>query len=185
MRQLTGLSIVVAILAAACSTVSVSITDYSAAVEERAAAYGTESDDLEEQQLATLEDTVGRLQSELEGQALIDAAISETARESTKLFAGISDALDRYVQDLDAMAPPSTVSDEHVTYMQALDTSRSGLVSVLEDLPGATSFEEMDRAIAGSGFADAQQRVEAACRVLEDAIEEQGPAVDLRCEATR
>jgi hypothetical protein len=185
MRRPTGLLIGIGILAVACSAKSVSIADYSAVVEERAATYGTESDGLREQQLATLEDTVSRLQSELDGQALIDAAISETARESTKLFAGISDALDRYVRDLDAMALPGAVSDEHATYVQVLETSRAGLVSVLADLPGATSFEEIDKAIAGSGFADAQQRVEAACRVLEDAIGSQGPTVDLRCDASR
>ena len=172
-------------IVSACSADSVSIADYSVAVEERATAYGTESDELKEQQLQTLEDTVSRLQSELEGQALIDAAISETALESTKLFAGISDVLDRYVRDLDAMTSPPAVADEHRTYIQVLETSRAGLASVLADLPGATSFEEIDRAIAGSGFADAQQRLEAACRALEDAINLQGLTVDLRCDATR
>ncbi len=185
MKRLIGLLIGAGVLLAACSTDSVTIADYAAAVEERAASYGAESDELKDQQLATLEDTVTRLQGELDGQALVDAAISETARESTKLFAGISDALDRYVRDLDAMTPPDTVSDDHRAYVHALETSRVGLGSVLADLPGASSFEEIDRVIAGSGFADAQQRVEAACRALEAAIEGQGPAVNLRCEAAR
>jgi len=173
------------VLVAACSTGGVSLADYAAAVEERAAAYGAESDDLKDKQLATLEATVTRLQSELDGQALVDEAISETARESAKLFAGISDALDRYVRDLDTMTPPAAVLDEHRSYIQALETSREGLGSVLADLPGASSFQEIDRVIAGSGFADAQQRVEAACGALEAAIEGQGLIVDLRCEATR
>jgi hypothetical protein len=184
-RQLTGLLIGAGVILTACSAGSVSVADYAPAVEERAAAYGAESDDLKDQHLATLEDTVSRLQGELDGQALIDAAISETARESTKLFAGISDALDRYVRDLDAMTPPDTVSDDHRAFIRALETSRAGLGSVLADLPGALSFEEIDKVIAGSGFADAQQRVEAACRALEAVIEGQGSAVDLRCEATR
>jgi hypothetical protein len=184
-KQLTGLLIGAGVLLAACSAGSVSVADYAAAVEDRAAAYATESGDLKDQQLATLEDTVTRLQDELDGQALVDAAISETARESTKLFAGISDALDRYVRDLDAMTPPDTLFDVHRAYAKALETSRAGLGSVLADLPGASSFEEIDKVIAGSGFADAQQRVEAACRALEAAIGGQGSAVNLRCEATR
>ena len=169
----------------ACSSTTVSVPDYAAAVEERAVAYGAESDDLQERQLATLEATVTRLQDELEGQALVDAAISETARESTKLFAGISDALDRYVQDLEAMTPPDAIFEDHAAYIRALDASRAGLVSILGDLPDATSFDEMDKVINGSGFADVQQRLEATCRALETAIEVQGPDVDLRCEATR
>lgn len=185
MRRLTGLLVYAGMLMSACSAAGVSVPDYAAAVEERAAAYGAESDDLKAQQLATLEDTVTRLQSELNGQALVDAAISETARESTKLFAGISDALDRYVRDLDAMTPPATISDDHRAYARALETSRAGLVPILADLPGASSFDEIDRVIAGSGFADAQQRVEAACHALESVIESQGPTVDLRCGATR
>jgi len=174
MRRLTGVLIGFGVLLAACSSTSVSVPDYAVAVEERAVAYATESDDLEDRQLATLENTVTRLQSELEGQALVDAAISETARESTKLFSGISDALDRYVQDLDAMTPPTVVSDDHEAYIRALDASRAGLASILVDLPGATSFEEIDLVINGSGFADVQQRVDAACHALEIAIGSQG-----------
>ena len=185
MRRFTGLLIGVGVFLAACSASSVAVPDYAVAVEDRAAAYGAESDDLKERQLATLEDTVARLQGELEGMALIEAAISETAEESTKLFAGISDALDRYVRDLDAMTPPAAVVDDHRAYVEALDTSRAGLVAVLADLPGAISFEEIDRVIAGSGFADAQQSVEAACHALEATIESQGSTADLRCEATR
>ena len=185
MRRLAGTLLGVGVFFTACSSATVSVPDYAAGVEERAASYGVESDGLEERQLATLEDTVTRLQEELEGQALVDAAISETARESTKLFSGISDALDRYVKDLDAMTPPGAVAEDHAAYIRALDASRAGLVSILDDLPGATSFEEMDRVINGSGFADVQQRLEEACRSLEAAIETQGPDVDLRCEATR
>ena len=83
MRRLAGMLLGVGVFSVACSSATVSVLDYAAGVEERATAYGVESDDLEERQLATLEDTVTRLQEELEGQALIDAAISETAREST------------------------------------------------------------------------------------------------------
>ncbi len=185
MRQLVGIFICVGVLLSACSADSVSVSDYAAAAEERAAAYGIESTELKAKQLATLEDTVTRLQDDLDGQALVEAAIIETARESTKLFAGISDALDRYIQDLDAMTSSASVLDLHHAYIQALETSRAGLASVLADLPGASSFDEIDRVVAGSGFADGQHRVEAACHALQAAIESQGPVVDLRCEATR
>ncbi len=185
MMRLTGLLIGVGVFLTACSAGSVSIANFATAVEERAAVYGRELDDLTERHRATLEGSITRLQGELDGEAFVDAAIGETARETTKLFAGISDALDQYARDLDATTPPAAVSDEHRAYIGALETSRAGLVSVLEDLPGATSFEEIDRIISGSGFADAQQRVETECRNLQDRIKAQGPEVDLRCEATR
>ena len=185
MKRMTSLLVGAGVFLASCSVGSISVSDYATALEERAAAYGAESDDLKAQQLSTLEDTVTRLQTELDGQALVDAAISKTALETTKLFAGISDALDRYGGDLDAMTPPSAVADDHHAYVEALATSRAGVASILVDLPGASSFGEIDRVIAGSGFADAQQRVEAACHALEEAIGSQGPAVSLRCEATR
>lgn len=185
MRRPIGLLIGAVVFLTACSTGSISMDDYARAVEERAVAYGAESEDLREQHWAILEDTVSRLQSEMDGEALVGAVIDETAQESTKLFAAISDALDRYIRDLDAMTPPVAVSDDHRTYVRALNTSRAGLTPILEDLPGAASFEEIDRVIAGSGFADAQHRVEAACYGLESAIGSQGREVDLRCEASR
>jgi hypothetical protein len=185
MKRLTCLLVGAGLVLTACSAGSVSVADYAVAVEERAVIFGAESDDLRNQHMATLENTVARLQGEFDGEALIDAAIAEAAQESTRLFAGISDALDQYVRDLDAMTLPNAIADAHGTYVQALDTSRAGLASVLVDLPGATSFEDIDRIIAGSGFADAQQRVEVACHDLEGGIASLGPDVDLLCEATR
>lgn len=185
MRGLAGLLVGGGVLLTACSAGGISVADYATAVEERAAIYAAESDDLRSRHMATLENTVARLQGELSGEALVDAVIEETAQASLDLFDGISDALDLYVRDLDAMAPPDAVSDDHRAYQRALDTSRAGLAPILESLPGARSFEEIDTVIAGSGFADAQQRVEAACHGLESAIESLGPDVDLRCEATR
>jgi len=173
------------VLLAACSGAEPLIDEYAPALQERAGAYADEVETLAEQNAADLNTAVNRLQNDLQGEALLDAAVAETAKLSSMLFAGIGDALDRYVRDLDEMPTPGSVADEHTSYLKALEASRSGVAPLLETLGTATTFEQIDEAIAGSGFSDAQPRVEAACATLERAVESAGVVVDLRCAVVR
>ena len=173
------------LLVAACTGAETTIDEYAPVLEQRATAYADEVDALAEQNAADLNSAVNRLQNDLQGDALLDAAIAETATLSSMLFAGIGDALDRYVRDLDEMPTPASAEEEHVSYLAALQASRSGIAPLLETLGSATSFEQIDQAIASSGFSDAQPRVEAACTTLERAVETLGPNVNLRCVVTR
>lgn len=168
---------------AACSSGGVPLDTYASGVEAGAAGYAHEIDDLRSRYLAELDDAVAGLQQSLEGAALVDAAVDETAGRSVALFASLGDALDRYIRDLENRDAPAVVSSEHEEFVDALISSRAGISPILEALPTATSFDEIDRVIAGSGFADAQLRVEAMCTTLERAIGRQGVVVDLRCAA--
>jgi len=173
------------LLVGACVGTEPTIDEYAPVLEERADAYADEVDTVAEQTAADLNSSVNRLQDDLQGDALLAAAVAETAALSSVLFAGIGDALDRYVRNLDEMATPASVEDEHRSYITALEASRSGIAPLLAALGSATSFEEIDQAIASSGFSDAQPRVEAACTTLERAVESRKPNVNLRCVETR
>lgn len=170
------------LLLAACSSSEVTVERYASALEARATAYADEVDQLVEENAAELNSAVNRLQNDLQGDALLTAAVGETAALSSMLFAGIGDALDRYEQALDALETPASVGDESRSYLEALEASRRGVAPLLATLAGVTTFEQIDQAIASSGFSDAQLRVETACATLEAAIESAGTFVDLRCE---
>jgi len=169
------------VMLTACSSNGMPVEEYATVVEGEATAYADEVSGLFEQNVSDLDTAVSRLQDEVEGEALVAAALAETARLASMLFAGISDASDRYIADLDALDAPSSLEAEHRAYLDALAASREGTDALLSDLAAATTFDDIDRAIGSSGFSDAQPRVDAACRELQEAIQAQGPTVDLRC----
>ncbi len=180
MRALAAICAAVVVLAA-CSSNGMPVDEYAAAVEGEATDYADEVSGLFEQNVGDLNTAVSRMQDEIEGEALATAALAETARLASMLFAGISDASDRYMTDLDALDAPSSLEVEHRAYLDALAASREGTDALLSDLAAATTFDDIDRAIGSSGFSDAQPRVDAACKNLQQAIQAQGPSVDLRC----
>lgn len=182
MRRLATLLAAGVVILSACSGGGPSIDEYSSTVEARAGAFADEVTDLADTNISELDVAVVRLQRDFDGDELLEAAINETARLASMLFAGIGDALDRYVQDLDALEVPSELELDHTAYIEALESSRSGIAPLLSDLGDAATFDDVDRAIASSGFSDAQPRVVAACTTLQSGIEEAGPAVDLRCD---
>ena len=184
MRRLATLLASGAVIVSACSGGGLSIDEYASTVEIRAGAYADEITDLADTNISELDVAVVRLRRDFEGDELLEAVIAETARLTSMLFAGIGDALDRYVQELDALEAPSELESEHQAYIEALEASRSGIAPLLSDLGAAATFDDIDRAIASSGFSDAQPRVVASCTTLQSGIEALGPVVDLRCEAS-
>jgi len=180
-RAIVALTLALFLLAA-CSGSELTMEEYAPEIEERATAYADEVDQLVERNAADLNAAVNRLQGDLQGDALVTAAVGETATLSSMLFAGIGDALDRYEQALAALEAPASVADEHGSYLAALGASRQGVAPLIGALADVATFEEVDRAIASSGFSDAQPRVEAACAALERAIDAVGTVVNLRCE---
>ena len=113
---------------------------------------------------------VSRFQDDFEGEALADAAVSETARLASMMFAGIGDALDRYVRTSTGWTS-RPIETDHRAYVEALEASRSGIAPLLSDLSMATTFEDIDRSIGSSGLSDAQPRVVAACTTLQATFE--------------
>ncbi len=183
-RALVALCLAGLVALSACSPNGMPVDEYATTVESGAAGYADEISGLFERNVTELDTTVARLQDEFEGESLADAAVAETALLASMLFAGISDATDRYVAYLDDVDAPSVLETEHHDYIAALAASREGTASLLAALGDAMTFDDVDSAIGSSRFSDAQPRVDAACRALERAIRDQGPTVDLRCVRT-
>ncbi|MEN8114057.1 MAG: hypothetical protein ABFS21_06680 [Actinomycetota bacterium] len=181
MRRLAPALVTLALLGASCSSPP-SIDEYGAQLQEKAVDYATEEDQLGRRHLADLDAAVAELQQSHEGEALVAAAVDATAERTAKLFAGIADSLDRYVADIGDLDLPDDVASAHRAYLDALEAAGSGIGTLLDSLADADSFEAIDRAISGSGYADAQHRVRATCLALESALGDTGVEVDLRCE---
>ncbi|MEN8235489.1 MAG: hypothetical protein ABFR89_11295 [Actinomycetota bacterium] len=181
MRRFAAALVALALIGTACSS-SMAIDEYAALIEDRAAAYADEHEDLGRRHLADLEAAIADLQDSMEGERLATAALDETARRSAKLFAGIGDALGRYIDELDEIEPPRSVSAEHVAYVEALKGSSEGIGPLISTLTEAVSFDEINRAFASSGYADSSLRVAAACLRLEEVLEGQDLDADLPCE---
>jgi hypothetical protein len=172
---------VVLLLAAACGEPSLTATEYRDLVVDRSAAYAEEAEGIRVNNLYQMERAVDDLVKELEGEALQAAAVEETAQRTAALFAGIADAVDRFVIDLAAMAPPDGLRDAHEEYVDALMLSIDGLDVTMDALAVASSFADIDAAIGGSTFNDSQHRVDAACRRLEGALADAGATANLQC----
>ena len=157
-----------------------SLADYRDHVEEAALAHAEEvarlRRDLEEELPAAIE-ALGRE----DAAAFEREAVETTRRAMLAHLAGVGDADGRLRDALGAVEPPTAVATEHRAFLEALSVAVEGLPGLLEAVGGATSFEELDAAIAGSVYADAQPRILAGCRALEAALASKGVPADLHC----
>lgn len=176
------------LLLAACSS-AMGLDAYADGAESLGRSYETETTGLHR-------DLDEELQAEIDGlERSVDSAdpvavagfaaeaLEITAARTATFFAMVGDALARHRDDLVELRPPSEVETEHHEYLDAMDAVLSGLPSLLDGLTTARAFDEIDAAVYGSGFADAQPRLIAACIGLEQRLTELGATANLRCPA--
>ncbi|MCH8990716.1 MAG: hypothetical protein IIA44_03055 [Acidobacteria bacterium] len=171
----------VGLLVAGCGAPALTEADYSDLVAKRSAAFAAEAEELRSTHLFQLEQVVNDLVRDLEPDVLEDAVVSETGRRSASLFAVVGDAVQRYVNDLEAMEAPGSLLDAHLELVDSYRLSIKDIGATIEALSTAASFEAIDAAVGGSAFNDAQYRVDAACNRLEEKLLAEQVAADLNC----
>lgn len=171
----------VGLLVAGCGAPALTEADYSDLVAKRSAAYAAEAEELRSTHLFQLEQVVNDLVRDLEPDVLEEAVVSETGRRSASLFAVLGDAVQRYVNDLEAMEAPGSLLDAHLELVDSYRLSIKDIGATIEALSTAASFEAIDAAVGGSAFNDAQYRVDAACNRLEEKLLAEQVAADLNC----
>lgn len=174
-------SFALALLFAGCGAPVLTETDYSDLVAKRSAVYAAEVEELRSTHLLQLQQVVDELVRDLEPEVLEEAVVSETGRRSASLFAALADAVQRYADDLEAMEVPDSLLDAHLELVESQRLSIEDIGATIEALSTAASFEAIDAAIGGSAFNDAQYRVDAACRHLEERLAAEDVAADLSC----
>ncbi|GMQ85870.1 MAG: hypothetical protein BMS9Abin07_1439 [Acidimicrobiia bacterium] len=174
-------TIAAGLLVAGCGASVLTEADYSELAAGRSAAYAAEAEELRSTQLLRLDQAVADLVRDLEPDALEEAVVSETGRRSASLFAALADAVERYADDLEAMEAPDSLLAAHLEFVDAQRLSIRDIGATIEALSSAASLEAIAAAVGGSAFNDAQYRVDAACRGLEERLVAEQVAADLNC----
>jgi hypothetical protein len=187
-RPLTAIALV-GLLVACGGPARLSADAYFTAAAELTNAYNEETLALDETYQRDLSFEVKRLERILddgEPDAEVryaEGALTATKEHTTKLLAGVADSLTRYVDGLAELEPPEDLVELHTRNVTTLDLAATALPGLLDSVAGAGGFDQIQAALAGSVFADAQARIASDCRAWQAAAADRGVAVIFRCEA--
>jgi len=172
--------------AAACSS-ALPVDEYAAAVQDLGREYEVETTALQSSLHDQLQTEIRAMERDVDGDdpaavaAFAEEALAVTALRTRVFFAAVGDALGRYRGALIVLDPPDDVAAAHRDFLTAIDAVLAGLPELLDRLSAVTTFDDIDAAVNGSGYGDAQPRFSAACRALETALRDTGTAANVRC----
>ena len=181
-RRLFGL-LAIAVVAAACGAPRLSVSEYAVVVEDATDAYIAESKALSGTFQESVEDEIASIAESGEGD-LLELASKVTSRETVQYLALLEDAMARYLEVLNAVVPPDSLSGAHEAYVAALQSVRASMPVTRTGVEQATDLAGIQTAITSSGFSDGQLRLQAACADLESAVRSHGHGIDLGCTPT-
>ncbi len=179
MKKAFSIIVAFAFAGTGCSS-AMSTEDYAAAMGKHVDAYVTESQNLSyDYQQGVIDEVTAAVSAGGEG---AEAQAAEIMRRRTVAYlALLGDAIDRYLDSMDALSPPASVASEHDEYVAAIRASRHAMPATRDAVEGATSLSDVQLALTASGFADSQLRWTSACLVLEQAVRDAGWGLNLRC----
>ena len=185
--RFASLITVFALVVSACGSSGVTIEEYFGELDDAVLALDQADTDLAQQYQTQLAEGIDELQARSD---LTDPAqIEELARKAFEL--GVSATvslltartvgLELFVSRLRAVQPPSEVSAEHATALEAATAALDALPGTIEAVNGIGSIEEMTAILAGSPFGIAQTNLGEACRQLQTIAVSADIEVDLAC----
>ncbi|MCP3975482.1 MAG: hypothetical protein GY720_13440 [bacterium] len=186
MRRISALALLVASLTVACgSAPPLAAADYFPAVENELARLDLATRDLTDR-FATeleseLESLVAAIDVSVPGAA--DRALEEIVSVSRTKMQTIIEAhiaqLEVFGDRVDVLVPPKLIATRHAEFVDAFaNWAQSGPATVAL-LQSAADLEALGSVLAASSYADAQLRVDQACRALNDNAA--GVEVQLTC----
>jgi hypothetical protein len=160
---------------------ALTLDEYADAATEIAEAYVTESQDASFKYQRDVERLVGEIAAS--GSATtIEEAVTVMRTETTVFLGLIGDAMVRYIDAFDDLAPPPEVEDAHDAYVAVMVSVQSSLPSMRDSVAASQSLGDIESALAGSAFADGQPAWTASCLALEQTVRDVGRGMDLKCE---
>ncbi len=180
-------AVIFVLLAPGCGDAAMETAEYFTELEAAAQRFDRAGTDLGTQYEATLSAGLASLQTELD---LNDPAqIEELAGRATAL--GISTTVDllsaraegyeRFMGELRSLRPPEVAEAVHEEVLAAGDDALASLPGTIEAVRGIGSIDELGAVVITSPFGEAQLRLGAACRALQDVADGEGLVVDLEC----
>ncbi|MEN8041751.1 MAG: hypothetical protein ABFR95_09635 [Actinomycetota bacterium] len=170
----------VLVVAAACSAPKMSVAEYVEAVEGATDAYIAEAQALAVTFHDSVESQVAQIVDEPPDDP-VAAATEVTVTEMSLYLSLLEDAMGRYVDALRELNPPDTLTAAHDEYVAATESVHGAMPATREAVLTANDLDEVQAAVAGSGFRDGQLRFQSSCTSLEQAVRDQGTGVDLGC----
>lgn len=171
----------VALVGYACSSEpAMTIDTYADAAASATSAYVDESQQLSLTYQKLVEREVGKIVESGSDTAVADAT-TLVRTETVKYLALLDDAILRYVEAMDGLAPPGQVEEAHDAYIVIVESVQMTLPGMREAVGAASSIPQIQEALVGSGFSDGQTAWLATCSTLEQAVRDAGRGVDLKC----
>ncbi len=168
-----------ALIVAACSS-SQTLDEYADALSTQTDAYVVESQNLSYDFQSEVED--GTRDVLAAGSEDPEAEVLVLFREGTVAYlALLGDAMLRYRTSLEELMPPGDVAEQHAAFLAAVVAVSDAIPEAKVAVEGATSLDDVQRALTASGFADGQPRWTGTCQTLEAAVVDAGRAMNLRC----
>jgi hypothetical protein len=178
-QRLVPVAVITALVTAGCSQAP-SLEDYIESMERHTDLYVDESQALSFEYQSAVEDGVRRIVAE-GGADPTGEALTLVTTETVQYLALLGDAMDRYHAAIAPLDATDEVVADHDAYADAVGFVVSSLAPTRAAVEAASSIDEVQLALASSGFADGQLRWTATCSTLEQAVRDQGRGIDLRC----
>ena len=139
-----------------------------------------------EQYFEELRGAFGRFQEAVISSAQPDDAAVLTDPEGFLEFiqgtlVGLEDAVSVFVNEVEALAPPSEVVDAHEAFLVTLRSDHDAIIELAAEVQEAGSVEEVTAALQARSYTLAQSREP--CRRLQEIALEHDIDVELPCEA--
>lgn len=171
---------IVGLILAGCSVGALSVGEYADAMESAADVYVADSQALSlEYQDQVISEITEMAQSEPPDADSLALAITRSA--TTEYLDVLADQMLRFVDDMEAMTPPTPIGNEHDEFVGAVRSVYTAMPRTIADVGEADSLDGIRLALTASGFADGQIRWTAACTTLESSVRALGSGLDLGC----
>jgi hypothetical protein len=179
-QRLLILSVSLVVVLSACSEQAMTFPEYAPAIQEVTDAYIAEAQALAVTFYSTVEAEVTRIVEEGSDDAHSEAT-DVTKREMVLYLALLEDTMNRYMERLAEIRPPTDVSEQHSDYVDAIESVRGAMPSTRSSVASALHLDGIEAAVAGSGFQDGQFRLTTTCQSLEESVRAAGVGIDLGC----
>ena len=176
------------LLAAGCSSEPpLPAAEYFPAVEAELARLDLATKDLTDRYAAELESELGELLADAEAGSetatLADAVAGIARSKMQAIIAAQGEQVEVFTVRVGELEPPRAVSSGHAELLAAFEGWAASGAATLAELDAADDLAALALALRASPFADAQFRVDQACRALVDNAA--GAGVELTCPGTQ
>lgn len=131
--------------------------------------------------IASADETFAQIETESEQKFEEAQSEEEALGVLGDFFTALVPVLEEFSSDFRDLGPPAEVEDARNEMLEAFDDFLTSAASVIDGIEGVESEDDFDALLEDSGFNAADDRLDAACLVLQEIADENSIDVDLDC----